>query len=125
MFPPEIQPKKRSEPEERVLAAFLELPLKNQVLSLNDLSKYVFPDNPTLLQTVLQNMHEGNLIRMVQTEDGLRGVKLTLKGAVTALYGEWPFEGEGMMQHSPRDTLKTADRVAQVCPQSPNSTSCR
>lgn len=91
-LPPVNPSSEFSKLEEAVLTALLEGPTRNFVQPLSYLSEQILPNNPSMLNGVLRKMQEKGVITTPESSAGEMGVKLTLKGAVIALYGSWMFE---------------------------------
>lgn len=75
--------------EEAVLTALLELSAGDSAFQVNRLCEQVFNGDRRSLEGVLQRMQERGVVTLEKGADGELAAKLTLKGAVVALYGDW------------------------------------
>ncbi len=83
-----------SRQEEAILNALLEHATGDLAFPIDRLCKEIFSGDTRRLTGVLQRIQEEGLIA-VATANGEPGAKLTLKGAVFALYGDWLLEERG------------------------------
>jgi hypothetical protein len=78
--------------EEAMLSALVEPSHGDSAFPLDRLCEQVFYGDTRRLEGVLRRMQEKGMITMVRGADEELSVRLTLKGAVVALYGNWLLE---------------------------------
>lgn len=75
--------------DESVLNALIELSAGDSPAPVNRLCEKVFNGDTRKLERVLPRMQVSGVIALEKGANGELGVKLTVKGAVVALYGDW------------------------------------
>lgn len=77
------------EVEETVLSCLVEDPRTDLLFPISALSRRMLPENQPILKEVLKKMESNGVIKIIATNEGEIGVKLTLEGAMRTLYGDW------------------------------------